>query len=44
MSEPQPDGTQTADDEQTALEWADEEAEKIGRIWAARWPGKKDWA
>ena len=42
MSEPQAD--EQAADEQTALEWADEEAEKVGKIWAARWPGKKDWA
>jgi hypothetical protein len=24
-------------------EWADGEAAKIGGIWAARWPGGKDW-
>jgi hypothetical protein len=30
--------------EQTPQQWADEEAAKVGRIWAARWPGGKDWA
>lgn len=29
--------------EEAAKEWADSEAEKIGRIWAARYPEGRDW-
>lgn len=31
------------DDEEAAREWADEEAAKIGYIWARRYPAGRDW-
>lgn len=31
------------DDEQAAREWADAQAEWIGRIWQRRYPGGRDW-
>ena len=45
MSEPvsATDPTQPVGDEQSAQEWADEQAERIGRAWLANHPGGKDW-
>jgi hypothetical protein len=31
------------DEEHAAREWADEEAAKIGYIWARRYPAGRDW-
>jgi hypothetical protein len=31
------------DEQQAAREWADEQAERIGRIWLRRFPGGRDW-
>lgn len=30
-------------DSEAALEWLDAEAAKVGKIWADRWPGGRDW-
>jgi hypothetical protein len=42
-AEPVPAIRLVPESEMTPQQWADEEAAKVGRIWAARWPGGKDW-
>jgi hypothetical protein len=38
-----PESHHDQDDEDAAREWADEEAAKIGSIWAKRYPDGRDW-
>lgn len=38
-----PEPRSDQDEEQAAREWADEQAEKIGRIWLTRYPRGRDW-
>jgi hypothetical protein len=38
-----PESRVDQDEQQAAREWADEQAERIGRIWLRRFPGGRDW-
>lgn len=40
---PAPEAAQDQDEEAAAREWADQEAAKIGYIWARRYPDGRDW-
>lgn len=37
------DETEDSDDEMTAQEWADAQAEFVGSIWKSRYPDGRDW-
>jgi hypothetical protein len=38
-----PESRADLDEQQAAREWADEQAERIGRMWLRRYPGGRDW-
>jgi hypothetical protein len=42
-SQAAPESRVDLDEQQAAREWADEQAERIGRIWLRRFPGGRDW-
>jgi hypothetical protein len=41
--QPVPESRVDPDEQQAAREWADEQAERIGRIWLRRFPAGRDW-